>query len=382
MPKTTAENLSDNKVRLFKYAATGSKIQRKWDAQVVGLGIEVFASGNKSWIFRYRFAGKQKFKTIGSAIDFDVHQAREKALAFRSTLTKGINPTTLKDTGNAAEMTLQQAFDKYIDDPVFKSKSPDFQNNFPSGMKKHVLPVLGDHQVRHIIRTQLKAIYDDLFKSGKTGAAKAVVTHSKILFNYCIDTLDIIENSPADRLKVIATKTTRKDLTIDQMKTLWYFNGKPQIRALLRWLLLTGCRRDEARTMTWDQIKDGIWTRPDTKNDRDLVLPITPAMQAILDDMKSTYDSEFVFPSTTSMKKPVPRGSLHHLVKDLDFVIHETRHTTETVLKNLGVDKERRDLVLNHVSQGSGSHYDHSPALVMKQSALDIWHDYINSHVV
>ncbi len=59
---------------------------------------------------------------------------------------------------------------------------------------------------------------------------------------------------------------------------------------------------------------------------------------------------------------------------------HDMRRTVETRLSSLGVPKEDRDAVLNHVQSDVGSrHYDRYDRAAEKRRALSLWAAALNA---
>ena len=63
-----------------------------YHADGAGLHLCVKASGGKSWIFRYRFGGKEREMGLGPLHTVSLAEAREKALAQRKLLLDGVDP--------------------------------------------------------------------------------------------------------------------------------------------------------------------------------------------------------------------------------------------------------------------------------------------------
>nr|WP_314547231.1 Arm DNA-binding domain-containing protein [uncultured Massilia sp.] len=57
-----------------------------------GLYLQVSKAGTKSWIFRFRLAGKQREMGLGALHTVSLAQAREKAKECRASLLEGIDP--------------------------------------------------------------------------------------------------------------------------------------------------------------------------------------------------------------------------------------------------------------------------------------------------
>ncbi len=296
--------LTDARVRNLNYDPEGSKIQRRWDEQIPGLGLEVFPQ-RKSWVYRYRIAGKQRIITVGHLADMDLDAARDRVLELRGLLREGIDPKGAVRRVHEAQ-TVAQLFERYTGGRYFASRSPDFRTNFQSALRRYLLPVIGDHAVEAVKRWQIRQAVDDLIEQNKEGAARGLLTHTRVLFNYAVEH-ELIEASPADHIRPRYATSGRRVAwldTPDKLRAAWYFKGAIQVRGMLRWLVLAGCRRDEARLLEREHIVGGVWTCPTTKTGG----------------------------------KPIPRGSWHYQLRThADFHADQLRHTAESMMADLGV---------------------------------------------
>lgn len=376
------QKLTATRVDRFKFDPTGSKIQRLWDSEVSGLGVEVFPSGKKSWVFRYRLHKKQSIIAIGSVSVMDLKAARKAALRYHGLVIDGLDPKAARDAPSEG-CTLDEVYEDYIGTRYFQTRSEDFQNNLKSTYGKYLKADLGHYPVKAIRRAQVAAKVDALIEEGKEGAARGLLNRAKILFSHAIRK-DWLENSPADHIKPSYTTKGRRTKWLQSEEVLreaWWFSGAPQTRALIRWCLLTGCRRDEARETRRDWIDDECWRVPDTKNSRELVLPMMPAMRGVVQEMKATFGATgWLFPATTDTHKVLPRGTLDYMIRQGTrgrWSLHVLRHTVETYLRELEVAEETRDLILNHVRESSGSRYGHGRALELKRAGLEVWHGFL-----
>jgi integrase len=57
-------------------------------------------------------------------------------------------------------------------------------------------------------------------------------------------------------------RARERTLTDDEIRAVWAATATGLYGALVRFLLLTAARRDEARNMPWSEIDDGVWTLP------------------------------------------------------------------------------------------------------------------------
>lgn len=378
MPKSIAKVLTRAAVERFRYKPDGSRIQRLWDASVPGLGVEVFASGRKSWIYRYRIAGQQRFLTLGAIAELSLDDARDAAIKARGEVRVGDDPKALRNAPDGA-LTVRALWEQYQSTPHFQTRSQDHRDAMTSTLRAHVLPRWGHLPLTAIKRWQIRQAVDELIADGREGAARALLTRIRLVMNYAIE-YELLEASPADHIKPRFTTTGRRDAwlkTDDELRAAWWIDAPIQVRLLVRWVLLTGCRRDEARLTTRDQISDA-WRVEATKTGNPLVLPMMPAMAEIVTESKAAFGAtDWLFPSTTTNFREIPRGTINWQIRWATkgaWSLHVLRHTVESHLRELGIAEEARDAVLNHVRKGSGARYGHGDQLDTKRAALSAWH--------
>lgn len=77
---------------------------------------------------------------------------------------------------------------------------------------------------------------------------------------------------------------------------------KPHLAALLRFLVGTGCRLEEASSLTWERVDlEGRTIRVEAriaKNKRSRVVPLSPSVAEMLRSMRPANGTGFVFPTT------------------------------------------------------------------------------------
>ncbi len=105
---------------------------------------------------------------------------------------------------------------------------------------------------------------------------------------------------------------------------------RPQQVALVRLLLLTGCRKSEILTLQWTDYREGHLFLPDSKTGPRTV-PLGSGARAIL-DRQPRRGSDFVFPSPLDAFRPRGRDlSLWYRVRREagieDVRLHDLRHT-------------------------------------------------------
>ena len=62
-----------------RHDPAGPAQQYLWDAQVPGLGVQLLATGSKSWVYRYRLDGRSRRMSLGSVASMGLSIARKRA---------------------------------------------------------------------------------------------------------------------------------------------------------------------------------------------------------------------------------------------------------------------------------------------------------------
>jgi integrase len=144
-------------------------------------------------------------------------------------------------------------------------------------------------------------------------------------------------------------------------------HSEQQSANAVRLLLLTGARRGEVLSATWDQfdLENGVWTKPSahTKQKKDHRVPLSaPALQ-LLSDMNAASTSDHLFPG----KSPdVPMTEIKHFwaavcrkAKIRDCRLHDLRHTYASILASSGLSLPIVGALLGHTQPGTTARYAH-----------------------
>ena len=148
--------------------------------------------------------------------------------------------------------------------------------------------------------------------------------------------------------------------------------------ALYRVLILTGCRLQELAGARWSEIDGNLLTVPASrfKSDVEHLVPLTPAVTAILDGLPRWATSDFIFSS--GGKKPVAgfskaKEQLDELCGVADFTIHDFRRACRTGLAKLGVIDTVAEMVIGHGAKGITRVYNQHRYLDEMRAALELW---------
>lgn len=123
-----------------------------FDSLVVGFGLWVFPSGQKSWVFEYRPYGssketRKKRLTIGGVADLSADEARKQAEGYRAIVRVGGDPQGTKQAERDAP-TLEKVAKDFLDLHVAKKWGTSRLESYEDALKLHVLPKYGKRKAK------------------------------------------------------------------------------------------------------------------------------------------------------------------------------------------------------------------------------------------
>jgi integrase len=175
-------------------------------------------------------------------------------------------------------------------------------------------------------------------------------------------------------------------LTASEIRTLWQATAGPgDFNAIVRLLLLTGCRASEIGSLRWSEIlSDRIVIAAErVKNGRAHTVPLTPAVRAILDQRPRDSTRDFVFGRDTGRGFTGWSSSKIELDKRMQlkpWVTHDLRRTFATGSCELGTAPHVVEAAINHVSgfrHGVAGTYNRAALEGPIRHALAAWERHV-----
>jgi integrase len=350
--------------RATRYAIT--------DTNVTGLRLHVLPSGRKKFLAVGRVRKTHKIRTItlGDASVLSLEDARIAAKAFLTQLQLGIDANEVNAVKTAKEayraITLNEALEAYLGDRVLKVKTiigyryelPKYCSNF---IHKPVNKITEDDVCQwYLDNNNIPTSIDKAFRS------------LRAILEYMVGT-KVISHNPCSavtarklRYKIKARTRRIETYHLTAFMDSWLLlmqegTINPLHGDFILWLLMTGCRLNEARTLKWSDLNNELLTITilDTKNGHPHVLPLTPLMSDLLDRRKQYNPSvnSYLFPAMQGRKL----SDSKHLVdcrKTLDKITcnanipkvrpHDLRRSFTTMLDELDISESNIKALLNH----------------------------------
>lgn len=348
------------------------------DSELIGFAVRVNTTC-KTYVVEKKVNGKAVRSTIGLHGNLTLAQARILAQGVLSQMAQGYNPNQikkekreqliLKDKVSKQQPTLGIAYDEYLKHRKLKSRSlADYNRTIDVYLSDWKNLKLID-----ITRTHVQEKYALLTENSPAQANIAMAVF-RAIFNFSLEHfLDENDNSLINTTNPVATlkakrtwnKIKRRKGYVKQEQLGDWINAvmgftalrqeRNTVRDFLLTLVLTGFRRKECETLTWDalDLKYGWITSLDPKNDDPHTLPMGDRLWGIMKSRKEQQYNEYVFASPRSKLK----GYTTHLYEakskvieasGVEFTFHDLRRTFSSIAENLDYGQYTIKRLLNH----------------------------------
>ena len=257
-----------------------------------------------------------------------------------------------------------------------------------------------ERPVAQIDASDVWAVVDESRKLGHPGVARGTdgpsdvrgqKMHSALsgLFSWLLRERRVTANPCAGVLRPAPSKARDRVLNGDELARVWRACDAldAQAAAVVKMLMLTGCRLREIADLRWSEISnDGatiMLSGERTKNHRPHVIPLAPLAQEIVASAPQIEGCEYVF---TRDGRSGPggwdrtKGKLDSESGVTEWRLHDLRRSAVTGLAELGVRPDVIELCVNHVSGSRGSvagTYNRSELMPERRAALERWANHV-----
>ncbi len=361
-------------------------------AEASGLAVRVSLNGAKTWVWRYRFRGKQKRLTLGAYPAMGLGEARIRLGEVQEKLAKGHDPADQRPPRD----TVADLVEVYVERHARRLRTAKEEER---RLRADVLPALGQVRLAELSRRQIGDLLHRKAEAAKARGGNGTTAnrlHSLLqrLLNKGVE-WGYLDANPADKVGRPVEESSRSRVFSDaELALLWERIGRLpdyRTRSVLQLLVLTGQRVGEVAGMTRAEVDLGAarWTLPAgrTKNGREHVVPLTaPALEVIGAALRASEGFEHLFPAPGGRRGPhLHRHSVEQAWRRLcgreeigviDATPHDVRRTVATRLADLGVQPHVVEALLNHVGghrAGVAGIYNRARYETEMRVALERW---------
>jgi integrase len=237
-------------------------------------------------------------------------------------------------------------------------------------LERHVYPTLGHRPIVEIQRSEIVRLLDKIEdRSGATMADRTLAVVRKIMNWHASRSDDFRSPIVKGMARTKPSELARERvLTDDELRKVWAVNNGV-FGSFIRFLLLTGARRNEASEMQWSEIDGGDWMLPAARNKTkfDLVRPLSNAAQALLEELPGPQvagaKSKTAWVFTSDGATPISGFSKFKAAFDKasgtkGWTLHDLRRTARSLMSRAGVPTDHAERCLGHVIGGVRGVYD------------------------
>ena len=406
------------------------------DGGCSGLYLVIQASGHRSWAMRFRRPNGKPAKLTLGPVDLSGQEAESEPVLD--------SPLTLASARRlAAEIHRQRAMGRDVvadydasrrrqksqhesrAKSTYASAAKDFIEQYaskktrrwretarllglaypptggePTRIKGGLCERWNDKPIAEIDGHDIHSLIDETRRSGAPGLerrsdgptearARVMLSCLSKMFSWLVQHRRVSQNPCKDVHRPEASAARDRVLTDAEIVKFWRATDaeRKELSALLKLLLLTGCRLNEVAGMTRAELSDdgATWNIPGsrTKNKRPHVVPLAPLARK----MVGTGSEGFVF--TTTGRSPVSGWSkikrrLDAAMKIPPWRLHDLRRTAATGMAEIGIAPHIVEAALNHISgakAGVAGTYNRAAYAEEKRSALERWASHVQGLV-
>jgi integrase len=357
--------LSDAVAAALTPSRTGNRI--RYDTDLKGFGVRVTAAGAKSFVLNYRAGRRERRITIGSYPDWPADQARAHAAVLRRQVDVGEDPMAERHALRAAPL-VSDLIARFGAEHIAR-KRPGTQEEYRRPLRLHVAPVLGRVPVADITHADIEKLHGRLVHSGTPTAANRAIAVLGKMFALAVK-WGMRADNPARGVERAPEHPRERYLTATELARLGaVLDAHPERSSAnaVRLLMLTGSRRNEVLSATWDQfdLTTGTWTKPHTATKQAKLhrVPLSPQAVALLADMRKAATGRFLFPGQ-SAERPLVEikrfwASACRQAGIEGARLHDLRHTYASVLASSGLSLPIIGALLGHSQAATTQRYAH-----------------------
>lgn len=345
------------------------------DTEVAGLKLLVSKSGRKSFLLRYTFNRQKRALKLGEQGALSVSDARKKALELRYQLDQGHDPQAEKAAQTAMPTLADFALQEYL---PYAQQHKRSANADESKLRVHLLPRFGSRPLNDITTRDLQLYLGEFKDSHCAATANRHLSLLSKLFKLAVQWERIAKN-PCQGIKKFQENNQRERfLSQDEIQRMFQaMESEPNrvIVAALKFLLLTGVRREEALQAKWEfaDLERGTLFLPDTKSGKSRTVILNPDALALLQEQPRQAGKPYVFPGKVT-GKPLnnPIKGFHRILAAAgieNLRIHDLRHSFASLAVNSGATLYQVQHLLGHASSQTTQRYAHLADSTLREAS-------------
>lgn len=317
-----------------------------------GLYLQVRGLTSKSWIFRYRFDGREREMGLGSLNDVTLAEARDLALEARRLRNSGQDPLEVRGAAEAAHkrprvhsLSFDEAVERYLKTNSAGWKNAKHSSQWSNTLATYASPHIGDRAVSEIDLQDIVAILEPIWAT-KSETASRLRGRIETVLDWATVMKHRAGENPA-RWKGNLDKVLPPRSRVQKVKhhpamkfsevSAFYkrLSERPALSArALRFTILTAARSGEVLGACWAEIDLAakIWTVPGDrmKAGKDHRVPLSKAAVALLRSLNRDATPDRLIFADGPIGRQLSVNAMSALLKRMDVTgvtVHGFRST-------------------------------------------------------
>jgi integrase len=369
-----------------------------------GLYLQVVSKTNRSWLLRYYRDGRERWMGLGSAHDFTVDEARERARRQRQLLADGVDPLTQRRADKAARalemakaMSFKQCAEAYIAANRDAWKSAQHGAQWTNTLRDYVYPHIGGLSVNSVDTGLVLRCIEPIWKD-KTETASRVRGRIEAVLDWATVRNYRSGDNPARwRGHLEHALPARGKINKTEHHAALAYADLPQFMVALRarvgnsaraleFLIYTAARTAEVTGAKWDEIDldAATWTVPAgrMKAAKEHRVPLSQRAVELLESLPCENGNEHLFIGPRADK--LSGMALTSVVRRMgyhDITVHGFRSTfRDWAAERTNFPREVAEMALAHsVSDKVEAAYKRTDLLNKRRQLAEAWSKFAST---
>jgi integrase len=365
-----------------------------------GLYLQITPAGAKCWRMKYRFLGKEKVLAIGQYPHISLLDAREARDKAKKLLANGQDPGYVKQTNkhtakleaaNTFEVIAREWHEKHKIKWVAKNAARNL-----SLLENHIFPSIGRLSIRKIKSSELLTAVQKIEARGNNETAHRTLQICGAIFRYAISTdrasadLSVVLKGALAPVKVQHHASITEPKAIGSLlRAIDNYDGAYLTKQALKLAPFLFVRPGELRQAEWSEIdltkKEWRIGADKMKMRAVHIVPLSSQALEILTEMKQVArNSNYVFPSATSNKRPMSDNTLNMALRRMGYdksqiTAHGFRSMASTLLHEQGWPHDAIERQLAHAERNKiSAAYNYAEHLPKRREMMQHWANYLD----
>ncbi len=361
-----AKHLTESRIKALRPRRTARDTR---DAHLKGFGIRVYPSGRKRYFIHTQHDGQRIWKIVGDAAGIGLAEARQRAQAMLTAIRSDA-PASSDET--LFETVAEEVFRRY--GRTWKSSTLEVNRNY---YRNQILPWFRGRQIAEIVRGDVQEWFASLHATPVAADRSAPVL--SVIMARAEDYGYRPEGSnPCRSIRRYRRQGRERFCCVEEVRRLGrvlqdHEAHFPAQVAIIRLLLLTGCRSQEILSLRWADYREGHLHLADSKTGPRMVWLSAPARK-ILTTLPRR--SPWMFPSPRTTARSISQGAIGYFWMRVrsaagleDVRLHDLRHTYASLAVMHGENILTVGRLLGHNDPATTLKYTHLADGMMAEAA-------------